>query len=621
MATRRSAGQGDADDWTMPLLIRAAKGKPVERVPVWLMRQAGRYLPEYHEARKDADGNTVDFFHAIRDPEMAAEITVQPVLRFGVDAAIVYSDILIVPAAMGCKVEMVPVRPGDGSKKANTMAAEAPAPLGPDGQPAPQSRGPMRPNFPNPLVTPDQLDALNFSPNIEKELGYVCRSIVRTREMLSVAGKLDVAVIGFTGGPWTLMTYMLGEMGGGGGGVFAKAKKWLYTYPEASQQLLTGIADVVAQFLIAQAKAGAHMCQVFDSWAGALSPGDFARWELPALQHVAEVFKAACPEVPLVVMAKGAHHALESLAAIKEIDVIGMDWTMAPHSVRGAQSSDALRGKTVQGNLDPAFLMAPTADVTAAVEALTAQLTLGGDGSSLNGYIGNVGNGLLTTTPVEGVAAMVAAVQKWRPSGPGGAPLQLLRIGTRASALAMVQARWVARRLRTEHPALMVELVEIKAFGDKVLDRPLHEITAGSISGDGVNSNTVGGGGAAAVDASAGATAAINTGGALFTKELEEALLAGRVDALVNCVKDMETKQPTGLTLTAIASRCVAASGSFICLSRRMLLVLNCISWPGATHAMFSSSRRATRARATQVWGNFRTALSSGRPRSDAQHC
>jgi|EP01047_Picozoa_sp_COSAG01_P010434 hypothetical protein len=147
----------DGVQWNEPLLVRAAKGKPIERLPVWLMRQAGRYLPEYHEARKGPDGQTTDFFHAIRDAEMAAEITVQPVRRFGVDAAIIYSDILIIPAAMGCTVEMVPVVKGDGSKKANSVAAAEASEktqLGPDGKPAPQSRGPMRPNFPKPLVVP-----------------------------------------------------------------------------------------------------------------------------------------------------------------------------------------------------------------------------------------------------------------------------------------------------------------------------------------------------------------------------------------------------------------------------------------------------------------------------------
>jgi hypothetical protein len=167
---------------------------------------------------------------------------------------------------------------------------EAPAPLGPDGKAAPQSQGPMRPNFPKPLVSPADLDELDFNPvrlcpgrntrcscslqrtgelltgrkrqDIEATLGFVCNTVRRTRELLSEAGKVDVAVIGFTGGPWTLMTYMVGEMSGGGGGVFAKAKKWLYSYPEASLRLLNGISDVVAQFLIAQAKAGAHMVQV-----------------------------------------------------------------------------------------------------------------------------------------------------------------------------------------------------------------------------------------------------------------------------------------------------------------------------------------------------------------------
>lgn len=423
------------------------------------------------------------------------------------------------------------------AKKETLPGVEAPAPIGPDGKAAPQSQGPMRPNFPNPLVSPDDLDALDFNPDIEATLGFVCNTVRRTRELLSEAGKVDVAVIGFTGGPWTLMTYMVGEMSGGGGGVFAKAKKWLYSYPEASERLLKGISDVCAAFLIAQANAGAHMVQVFDSWAGALSPADFARWELPALQRIAETFKAACPDKPIIIMPKGAHHCLEALAAVDAIDVIGLDWTVPPSSVRSAHASAALQTQCVQGNIDPAFLMSEPSAIEAAVnDMIEGFATQGG-----KNYIANVGNGLLTTTPVEGVAAMVNAVQRWRPAGQ-----EVLRIGTRASALALVQARWCARRLKAQHPELSIDIVEIKALGDKVQDKALHEITA-SVEAP-----------AAADAAPAGAapaTAVTATGGALFTKELEEALLAGSVDLLVNCVKDMETRQPAGLDLAVYCTR------------------------------------------------------------------
>ena len=416
-----------------------------------------------------------------------------------------------------------------GAKKETLPGVEAAAPLGPDGKAAPQSTGPMRPNFPKPLVSPADLDELDFNPDIEATLGFVCNTVRRTRELLSEAGKVDVAVIGFTGGPWTLMTYMCGEMSGGGGGVFAKAKKWLYAYPEASKKLLDGIADVVAAFLIAQANAGAHMVQVFDSWAGALSPSDFEKWELPALRRIAETFKAACPDKPIIMMPKGAHHSLEALAAIPQVDVIGLDWTIDPSQVRSEKASEALQKQCVQGNIDPAFLMCDEAVIEAAVTEMIEGFTKDG-----TGYIGNVGNGLLTTTPVEGVAAMVNAIQRWRPAGQ-----EVLRIGTRASALALVQARWCARRLKAQHPNICIEIVEIKALGDKVQDRALHEISA-----------------SVAPEAATGAATAVTpTAGALFTKELEEALLAGTVDMLVNCVKDMETRQPAGLDLAVFCPR------------------------------------------------------------------
>ena len=390
----------------------------------------------------------------------------------------------------------------------------------------------MRPNFPKPLVSPDDLEMLHFNPDIEATLGFVCNTVRRTRELLSEAGKVDVAVIGFTGGPWTLMTYMVGEMSGGGGGVFAKAKKWLYSYPEASKRLLDGIADVCASFLIAQANAGAHMVQVFDSWAGALSPSDFEKWELPALRRIAETFKAACPDKPIIIMPKGAHHCLEALAAVEAIDVIGLDWTVAASQVRSEHASASLQVQCVQGNIDPAFLMSDPAAIESAVNEMIEGFVIKGG----RGYIANVGNGLLTTTPVEGVEAMVNAVQRWRPAGQ-----EVLRIGTRASALALVQARWCARRLKAQHPELSIEIVEIKALGDKVQDKALHEISASVEAPPGADGTP--------------STAVTATGGALFTKELEEALLAGSVDVLVNCVKDMETRQPAGLELAVYCTR------------------------------------------------------------------
>ena len=272
----------DEADLDLPLLLRQIKGLPCERLPVWLMRQAGRYLPEYHEVRKRPDGSTVDFFAAIRDAEMASELTVQPVRRFGVDAAIIYSDILIIPQAMGLECKMVPgggARQAEHEKKVEAAAAAKAAAEaeGSEGGVAcnPVSAGPMRPSFPAPLKEPADLLRLKAQADvdIEAELGWLVASIKRTREKLKVQmvllvllvllvlvlllllvllvllllllltpllkaeGFVDVTMIGFTGGPWTLMTYMLGESGGGGGGAFAKAKRWLYVYPDASRYI------------------------------------------------------------------------------------------------------------------------------------------------------------------------------------------------------------------------------------------------------------------------------------------------------------------------------------------------------------------------------------------------
>jgi hypothetical protein len=195
-------------------------------------------------------------------------------------------------------------------------------------------------------------------------------------------------------------------------------------------------------------------------------------------------FKAACPNTPIIVMPKGAHHCLDALAAIEAIDVIGLDWTVPASQVRSERASSALQTQCVQGNIDPAFLMSEPAAIEAAVKDMIDGFTTDGMPSPTHpphaftpipskvrpeptsptgiGYIGNVGNGLLTTTPVEGVATMVNAIQRWRPAGQ-----ETLRIGTRASALALVQARWCARRLKAQHPKLNIDIVEIKALGDK----------------------------------------------------------------------------------------------------------------------------------------------------------
>ena len=336
------------------LLLRAARREPVERVPVWMMRQAGRYLPEYHEVRAEHD-----FFELCRTPKLACEVTVQPLRRFPLDAAIIFSDILVVPQALGLEVQMV------------------------------EGKGP---HFPNPLSGPDDLDRL-VTPDVQKDLGYVYEAISLTRRVLGGRAPL----IGFTGAPWTLMAYMIE---GGGSKNFSKSKAWLYRHPEASHELLQAITDVIVDHLAAQAEAGAQALQVFDSWAGILAPYHFSSFALPYLQQIAERVGERHPDVPLIVFARGAHYALAALAET-DYDVIGLDWTIIPQAARAIVGDAA----ALQGNLDPSALYGPHATIRAAVKQML-------DGFGTQGYIANLGHGMHPDHNPAHAAAFVEAVQE-----------------------------------------------------------------------------------------------------------------------------------------------------------------------------------------------------------------
>ena len=300
------------------LLLRAARGEDTPRAPVWMMRQAGRYLPEYRALRAASS-----FFEACRTPALVAEITVQPLERFDLDAAIIFSDILVVPQAMGMEVRL--------------------------------EKG-IGPVLPAPLRHPDDLARL-AAPDVSTELDYVFEALTVTRRAL--AGRAPL--IGFCGAPWTLMAYMIE---GGGSKQFARPRAWLHRYPEASRELLQRLVDTLADYLIRQVEAGAQAVQVFDSWAGLLGPREFEAFALPCLRDLAQRFKEAHPDVPCIVFARGAHYALESLARTA-YDVIGLDWTIHPRAARQHTGR-----KTLQGNLDPAVLFAEPASIRAAVRRM-----------------------------------------------------------------------------------------------------------------------------------------------------------------------------------------------------------------------------------------------------------
>lgn len=346
------------------LVLRAARREPVPRVPVWMMRQAGRYLPEFRAVRAEAD-----FFRVCQTPELAAEVTLQPLRRFPLDAAILFSDILVVPQAMGLEVVM---QPGRG------------------------------PHFPEPLATPDDLDRVaglgRPAPDVQAALGYVYDAVALTVRRLE--GR--VPLFGFAGAPWTLAAYMIE---GGGSRHFARSKRWLYAYPEAARALLDAVTEVVVAHLRAQADAGAHLLQVFDSWAGELAPDHFATFALPALARIADALKTSHPEVPLVVFARGAHHALEDLARTR-YDVVGLDWTIPPRHARAVVGER----KALQGNLDPAALFAPPARIRDLVEAMLRGFAEGPLG--LRGLIANLGHGMLPEHDPAHAEAFVRAVHE-----------------------------------------------------------------------------------------------------------------------------------------------------------------------------------------------------------------
>jgi uroporphyrinogen decarboxylase len=338
------------------LFLRACRREPVERPPVWMMRQAGRYLPAYRAVRERAD-----FLTMVGTPELATEITLQPVDLLGVDAAIIFSDILVIPAAMGMQLT---VEDGIG------------------------------PRFPDPLRSPADFGRLrDITP--EEELAPVLEALRLTRKEL--AGR--VPLIGFAGAPWTLMSYMVE---GGASKSFTIAKRLLVEDPARAHALLDRLAQAVGRFLVAQVKAGAQAVQLFDSWSGALGPADFREFALPYLSQAARLAKTA--GAPVIAFCPGSGWALEEIAAASGADVIGVDWqTEAGEARRRLPVSQV----ALQGNLDPCWLYAPPPMIRERTQRMLDQF--GGQG-----HIANLGHGILPDVPVGHAQAFIDAVREWR---------------------------------------------------------------------------------------------------------------------------------------------------------------------------------------------------------------
>ncbi|MBE2281301.1 MAG: uroporphyrinogen decarboxylase [Ignavibacteriaceae bacterium] len=316
------------------LFLRACKREATERTPIWVMRQAGRYLPQYMAVREKSD-----FLTMCRTPELACEVTVQPVDLIGVDAAIIFSDILIIPEAMGLELIM-----NEG----------------------------VGPKFTNPIKDVSDISRLKYISAVE-DLKYVLDAVKLTAKTLDSR----VPLIGFTGAPWTLMTYMVE---GGGSKSFSKIKKFIYSQPEAAHLLLERITDAVCDYINAKIDAGVDAVQIFDTWASLLSPKDFTTFSLP---YIKKIVKSVNSRVPVIVFAKGAHFAIEEIINTGT-DVIGLDWTMDLAKTKGL-----VNGRTaLQGNLDPTVLYAPDNYIKAEAERVLSEFGKG------NGHIFNLGHGI-----------------------------------------------------------------------------------------------------------------------------------------------------------------------------------------------------------------------------------
>lgn len=337
------------------LLLRAARGEKTERTPVWVMRQAGRILPEYREVRNSVK----DFKALVTTPDLAAEVTIQPVDILGVDAAIIFSDILEIPEAMGLPYEML------------------------------EKKGPL---FPQTITCEADLKKIHIAD--VADLAYVTDAIKIVKQRLDNR----VPIIGFAGAPWTIFAYMVE---GQGSKTFSVARKMLYQNPILSHKLLEMITLSTIDYLKAQIAAGANLVQVFDSWGGVPTPSQFKEFSLPYLKQICETIT----EVPVTVFAKGAFFAMEEMGNLP-CRTLGLDWNMEVKDVRAQIGSE----KTLQGNLDPCLLYAEDDIIVAETEKMLQAF-----GSTK--HIANLGHGVYPDTEARKVKLFIDTVKNYRHNG------------------------------------------------------------------------------------------------------------------------------------------------------------------------------------------------------------
>lgn len=338
-----------------PAFLRVLAGETLSTPPVWMMRQAGRYLPEYRALREKAGS----FLNLCYNAEMATEVTLQPIRRFGFDAAILFSDILVVPDALGQKVSFAE---GEGPKL-------------------------------DPITAEKGLSGLASEIDLN-HLAPVYEAVKHIRATLAP----EIALIGFCGAPWTVGSYMIA---GKSTPDQAPARLFAYQHPELFSQLIDRLVKATISHLIQQIDAGAQALQIFESFAGALPPALFRKWSLEPIRQIVSAVRAQRPGVPIIVFARGAGRGVEEVAQSGIADAIGLDWTIDPWQAR--ETIQKLR--PVQGNLDPLALIAGGDVLDRAVDDICAAL---GEGP----HVFNLGHGILPQTPIAHVEQMIARVRK-----------------------------------------------------------------------------------------------------------------------------------------------------------------------------------------------------------------
>lgn len=335
------------------LYLKALRGESVQRPPVWMMRQAGRFLPEFRALR-----NQYDFFTRCQTPELAAEITLMPIRRMPLDAAILFSDILVVPQAMGIPFEMK------------------------------ENFGPW---LENPIRNIADVEKIEV-PNVDETLNYVFDAIEITLQKL----ENSIPLIGFAGSPWTLLCYCVE---GKGSKTFDKAKEFCFTQPQAAHLLLQKLTDTTIAYLKKKVEKGVSAVQIFDSWGGMLSPQDYNEF---SWKYINQIVEALADDTHVVVFGKGCWFALEDMANSKA-SALGVDWAIKPQLARDLTQNKV----TLQGNFDPARLLSSPQVITKMVTEMINQF-------GKDRYIVNLGHGILPHIPVENAQAFVNAVVNWK---------------------------------------------------------------------------------------------------------------------------------------------------------------------------------------------------------------